>query len=170
VLPVSVHAYISAPREEIYDFVGDLAAREAWTDHFIEELRLLHPRTRGKGAAARFRMGRRWAETEIVEDDRPRRIVEEGRAGRLGRTPTHSVWEFIPEGSGLTRVELTTWTEPPSLAERLREGPLPRRRMRRNWKTTLHRLRVIFEERPDEPLARATVAGFEPEKAARFGF
>jgi hypothetical protein len=28
---------------------------------------------------------------------------------------------------------------------------------------------MIFEETPDEPLARATIAGYEPAKAARFG-
>jgi hypothetical protein len=28
---------------------------------------------------------------------------------------------------------------------------------------------MIFEEPPDEPLARATVAGYEPAKAPRFG-
>jgi hypothetical protein len=41
--------------------------------------------------------------------------------------------------------------------------------MRRNTKTALERLRMIFEEPPDGPLARATVAGFEAQKAARFG-
>jgi hypothetical protein len=34
---------------------------------------------------------------------------------------------------------------------------------------SLRRLRKIFEERPERPLARAGVAGYEPLKAARYG-
>jgi hypothetical protein len=41
--------------------------------------------------------------------------------------------------------------------------------VRRNTKKALERLRMIFEDPPDEPLARATVAGYEPQKSARFG-
>jgi hypothetical protein len=41
--------------------------------------------------------------------------------------------------------------------------------MNRQSKTALERLRLIFEEGAHEPLARATVAGFEPLKAPRFG-
>ena len=44
-----------------------------------------------------------------------------------------------------------------------------RRWLRRQVKASLSRLRKIFEERPEAPLARATIAGFEPAKAARFG-
>ena len=33
----------------------------------------------------------------------------------------------------------------------------------------LERLRMIFEEPGKEPLKRATIAGYEPSKAARFG-
>jgi hypothetical protein len=28
---------------------------------------------------------------------------------------------------------------------------------------------MVFEQPPDKPLARATIAGYEPLKAARFG-
>jgi hypothetical protein len=41
--------------------------------------------------------------------------------------------------------------------------------IRRNTKIALERLRMIFEEPSEQPLARATVAGYEPAKAARFG-
>jgi hypothetical protein len=36
-------------------------------------------------------------------------------------------------------------------------------------RVSLKRLRTIFEERPEHPPARATVAGYEPLKAARYG-
>jgi hypothetical protein len=41
--------------------------------------------------------------------------------------------------------------------------------MRRRTRTALKRLRTIFEEPPKQPLKRATIAGYEPAKAARFG-
>jgi hypothetical protein len=40
---------------------------------------------------------------------------------------------------------------------------------RRQTKKALERLRMIFEERPDGELKRATIAGYEPAKAPRFG-
>src|SRR5919202_1196648 len=39
----------------------------------------------------------------------------------------------------------------------------------RNTKMALERLRLVFEDPPARPLARVTVAGYEPLKAPRFG-
>jgi len=44
-----------------------------------------------------------------------------------------------------------------------------RRWLKRSTSGSLRRLRSVFEERPERPLERATVAGYEPLKAARFG-
>ena len=41
--------------------------------------------------------------------------------------------------------------------------------MRRKTRKALDRLRMIFEEPDRVELKRATIAGYEPEKAARFG-
>jgi hypothetical protein len=41
--------------------------------------------------------------------------------------------------------------------------------MRRKTRKSLDRLRTIFEEPQKEPPKRATIAGYEPDKAARFG-
>jgi len=41
--------------------------------------------------------------------------------------------------------------------------------LKRQIKGSLRRLRKIFEEQPERPLARAGVAGYEPLKAARYG-
>ena len=41
--------------------------------------------------------------------------------------------------------------------------------VRRRTKKALERLRGIFEEPQDGPLKRATIAGYEGAKAARFG-
>ena len=172
--PIAVHTYISAPREDVFDYVADLAGRPAYTDHYMEELRLTHPKSSGEGAAARFRLktpGKdQWAEIAVTEHDRPRRLVEAGRMGRLSRTRFGVVYDFTPESQSLTRVDLTTWTEPATRSYALREALGMRRWLRRQSKIALERLRLIFEEEgPDEPLARATVAGYEPLKSARFG-
>jgi uncharacterized protein YndB with AHSA1/START domain len=167
VRPVTVDTHISAPREKVYDFVADLAGRPAFTDHYLEDYRLARVDPIGKGAAARFRLRGQWAELAIKEADRPRRIVEEVRFGRRARNRAVAVYDFHSE-AGTTRVELTTISEPATLIDRLREvGAVGW--IRRRSKVALERLRMIFEEPPDQPLARASVAGYEPLKAPRFG-
>jgi len=37
---VTVSTVISAPREDVFDFVCDLAARPAYTDHYMRDYRL----------------------------------------------------------------------------------------------------------------------------------
>jgi uncharacterized protein YndB with AHSA1/START domain len=169
---VTVGTHISAPREAIFDFVADLAARPAYTDHYLSDYRLARANPYGKGAAARFRMsaplGSQYAELELKELDRPRRIVEELRLGRLGRTRSVAVYDFTPEAGGTTRVELTTYSEPATLIDRLKELGAAAW-VRRQSKMALERLRKVFEEPPDGELLRATVAGYEAPKAARFG-
>ena len=171
--PVTLETHISAPREEVFDYVADLANRVAFCDHYQLDFRLARARSKGPGAAARFRIeppfGGQWVEAAVVEHDPPRRIVEEGGIGRLGRGKLFTVFDFTPQSGGITRVALTTWTQPVSRAAALREGLGMRRWARSQARIALERLRRVFEERRDDPLARATVAGYEPLKAARFG-
>lgn len=169
----TVHTSISAPREEVFDFVGDLAARVAYCDHYMSDLRLTRPRSRGVGAAARFMLDAplvsTWCEIAIAEYERPRRIVERARVWRLGRTPAVAVYELLQDVQGVTRVELTVWTEPATRVDALKESLGARRWLKRQTRTSLERLRMVFEEQRDAPLARASIAGYEPLKAARFG-
>ncbi|MEA2377122.1 MAG: hypothetical protein QOK00_3381 [Thermoleophilaceae bacterium] len=169
---VTVSTVISAPREEIFDFVCDLAGRPAFTDHFLRDYRLARVNPVGMGAAARFQLkapfAKEYAELHITEVDRPRRIVEEIRVGRRGRNRSLAVYDFSSEGHGVTRVELTTFSEPATVIDRVRELGAAGW-MRRQTAKALDRLRMIFEEPPRGELKRATIAGFEPEKAARFG-
>jgi hypothetical protein len=78
-------------------------------------------------------------------------------------------WELSREGSGLTRVEVTLVWDPGTPREVFKEKFGSRRWTRRQLKTALERLRVIFEEQPDAPRARASIAGFEPLRSPRFG-
>lgn len=168
---VTVSTFISAPREQIYDFVVDLAGRPAYTDHYLKDYRLARANSRGKGAAARFLLEAplvsERGETWIAEAERPRRIVEEGRLGRVGRSRLVAVYEFTQEAGG-THVELTTLSDPATVRDRLKQAGV-HRWMRRQTKTALERLRVIFEEPPEGELARVKVAGYEPLKSPRFG-
>lgn len=171
--PFTVHTSITAPREEVFDLVDDVAAKPAYSDHYLREFHLTRPHASGVGAAARFKLDppvfSTWCELAIAESDRPRRIVERGRIWRLGRTPAAAVWEFVPDVHGVTRVELTVWTEPATRVDAAKEALGARGWLRRQTKTALERLRLALEEQPDAPLARATVAGYEPLTAPRFG-
>jgi hypothetical protein len=173
VIPVDVHAYISAPREQIYDFLADLGARVAFTDHYTGDYRLASAKPSGKGAAARYAIespvNRQWVETTIVEAERPVRIVEATHGGRNLRSRGQIVWELTREGPTLTRVDLSILNEVGTVREGLKQRLGYRRWLGRQAKKALERLRMIFEEEPTGPLARTTVAGWEPAKGPRFG-
>jgi uncharacterized protein YndB with AHSA1/START domain len=156
--PISLNSSIDAPRERVFDFISDLAIRPSWMDHFARDYRLERITATGQGAAARFRVdapaGVRYMETVIAEADRPFRIVEHGRGGRLDRLPIRIVWEL--EGGPTTNLTLTFWTTPTSAFDRVRE--LGRTRWwRRRWKKALTRMREQVESGAAPP--RTEVAG-----------
>jgi uncharacterized protein YndB with AHSA1/START domain len=169
---VTVSIVISAPREQVFDFVSDLAARPAYSDHYMRDYRLARVNPVGPGAAARFQLrapvAKEYGELEIKRVERPRRIVEEIRYGRRLRNRALAVYEFSPEAGSATRVELTTFSEPATPVDRLKEIGAAGW-VRRQTKKALERLRMIFEEPPKGELKRATIAGYEPFKAPRFG-
>lgn len=169
---VTVDTVISAPREDVFDLVADLSLRPSFADHYLKDYRLARANPVGKGAAARFLLDtpvfNERGEIAIVECDRPRRIVEEGRVGRVGRSRLLAIYDFIPGAGGSTRVELTTLSDPKTIVDRVRQTGI-HVWVRRNTKKSLERLRRIFEEPGDAELTRTTVAGYEPSKAPRFG-
>src|SRR5919201_5696432 len=157
-LPVELHAHISAPREEIFDLISDLSRRVAWSDNYQSQYRLAYPKATGEGAGARYLLRapswRNWVETSIVEAHRPRRLVERTHGGRGGKSKGGVLWELEPVGRGLTRVDLTIWSEAGTPRERFKEKLGYRGWLKRGAKASLERLRIIFEERPDRPLAQ----------------
>lgn len=170
--PVTVETVISAPREAVFDFLGDLANHVAFTDHFLSDFRLARVNSVGLGAAARFRLEnpgpKQWAEVQIAVFERPRRIVEEGRSGRFARNKFWTVWDLSPEGEA-TRVEMTFALETATRWDAFKESLGGRGWVKRQHKVALARLRKVFEEPRDKPLARVTVAGLEPMTLPRFG-
>jgi uncharacterized protein YndB with AHSA1/START domain len=150
---------IDAPRERAFEFLADLANRAAIMDRFADNFRLQRVESAGVGAAARFRVRRPriWMETVIEEADPPFRIRERGRAGRVGRIPTETVWE-LTDGPvpGTCEVRVTSWAEPAHPLDRLR-GLLGARSNRRNWRSALARLKEVVED--SGPVERVEVAG-----------
>lgn len=156
--PISLKISIDAPRERVFDFICDLGVRPSWTDHFASEYRLERIAAQGQGAAARFRVnapaGVRYMETDITEAERPFRVVEHGRGGRLDRTPIRTVWEL--EEGPTTVVTLTFWTSPPIMFDRVREVGRTRW-WRRRWSKALRRMQEIIES--GAAVERTEVAG-----------
>jgi hypothetical protein len=156
--PLSLDISIDAPRERVFEFISDLGLRPSFTDHFASDFRLERIEPAGRGAAARFRLhapaGIRYMETVISEADRPYRVVEHCRGGRLDRVPMRLVWE-LSEGP-TTEVKLTFWTSPSSAFDRVRERGRERWWRRRLGKA-LRRMRDQIES--GEAVPRAGVAG-----------
>ncbi len=161
--PVTVSIIVDRPREQVFDYLQDIANHPEFTDHYLVDWHLTRIDSVGRGAGARFRVkvpGARfsWADVTFVEVDRPYRIVEVGRAGKNNRVRTLGVYELAPGASGTTRVQFTLQSEPATFADRLLEGFGVRGWMRRQNVRAMRRLRTILEY--DEGRGeRVTVAG-----------
>src|SRR5215210_3902847 len=122
---ITVSTIISAPRDDVFDFVSDLAARPSYTDHYMKDYRLARVQPVGLGAAARFKLdlplANEYAELTITKADRPRQIIEELRVGRRGRNRSVAIYDFTRESAHVTRVELTTFSEPATVVDRFKE-------------------------------------------------
>ncbi len=170
--PVTASVTIDRPREEVFEYLADMANHSEFTDHYVTDFRLTREDSYGRGAGARFRLdaprGRfHWADVSIRELEHPRRIVEAGRTGKFNRVRTMTTYVLEPGPHGTTRLELTTETVPATLPDRLIESFGFRRWMTRQTKKTAKRLRSILEE-GEERGVRATVAGGPRKPASQY--
>ena len=161
--PVTSKITIGRPREEVFDYLADIANHPEFCDHYLKDWRLTRVDSVGSGAGARFRRDKRfdrfgWEDMTFIEVSRPYRIVAAGRGGKFNRNKTFTTWTLSPSSNG-TEVELTTESEPALPTDRLMEGLAGTRRFfRRGGRKALRRLQAILEEDRDRG-ARATVAG-----------
>jgi uncharacterized protein YndB with AHSA1/START domain len=159
--PVTSEITIGRPREEVFDYLADIANHPEFSDHYLKDWHLTRVETVGRGAGARFRYDRRdrfgWADMTFIEVERPFRIVAAGRGGKFNRNKTYSTWTLTPSGAG-TKVEYTTESEPKLVTDRLMEMLGARRWFKRGGRKALKRLQSILEEDHDRG-KRATVAG-----------
>jgi uncharacterized protein YndB with AHSA1/START domain len=159
---VTVSIIVSSPREQVFDYLQDIANHPEFTDHYLVDWHLTRVDSVGRGAGARFRVkapGSRfsWGDVTFTEVERPHRIVEVGRTGKNNRIRTLGVYDLAPAAAGSTRVRFTLQTIPATLADRLMEGLGARRWLRRKNQRAMHRLRGILE-RGEGRGRRVTVA------------
>src|SRR5579871_1635240 len=82
--PITVTTTISRPREEVFEYLADIANHPEFTDHYLTDWRLTRVDPYGTGAGARFRVKAplnrfSWADVTLAELQPPYKIVERGR-------------------------------------------------------------------------------------------
>src|SRR3954469_18817125 len=105
--PVSVSVTIARPREEVFEYLADIANHAEFCDHYLVDWRLARGDSYGRGAGAPVRGKRRltrcpWADSWVVEFERPRHMVEVGRPGKFNRVRTLGTCELEPGAGGST--------------------------------------------------------------------
>jgi len=161
--PVIVSVTVGRPREEVFDYLADMANHSEFTDHFLEDFHLTREDTVGRGAGARFRIKApfqrfSWMGVSFVEVDRPRRIVEAGRGGKYNRIRSMTIYSLEPGPDGTTRVQMSIETVPATITDRAMEMFGTRTWTRRQSRRALARLRSILEDGTRRG-PRATIAG-----------
>ena len=160
---VSVETTIAAPREQVFEYLSDVANHAEFLDHYLVDWRLLREDSVGTGAGARFRVKTplnrfSWGDMTLAELAAPYRIVEKGRFGKFNRTRRLGVYTLSPGAAGTTRVQYTLETDPPLPSDKLLEALGGAFWTRRQTARALRRLRSILEDGRDRG-RRPTVAG-----------
>ena len=92
---------ISKPREEVFEYLADIANHPEFTDHYMVDWHLTREDSIGTGAGARFRIKAPfnrfgWADMTFTEVDAPHRIVERGRGGKYNRIRMLGTYSLAP--------------------------------------------------------------------------
>ncbi len=161
--PFTVSTTISIPREEVFEYLADIANHAEFTDHYLVDWHLTREDPYGTGAGARFRVKAplnrfSWADVTFAEVQPPYRIVEQGRGGKYNRIRMLGTYTLSPGPSGSTKVEYSLETVPVMPSDRLMEAVGGRAWSKRQASRAMRRLRSILEENRDRG-KRATVAG-----------
>ncbi len=154
---------ISKPREEVFEYLADIANHAEFTDHYLVNWHLTREDSYGAGAGARFRMKAplarfSWADMTFAEVEPPYRILERGRGGKFNRIRMLGTYTLSPGPGGTTKVDYTLETVPVMLSDRLMESFGGRAWTRRKTARAMRRLREILEENRGRG-ARVSVAG-----------
>jgi hypothetical protein len=170
--PITSSVIVDRPREEIFEYLADIANHSEFSDHYIREVHMTREDTYGLGAGMRFRLPTPlnrfdWAELTITDLEPPRRIVEKGRGGKFNRIRRVVVYSLEPAGGHGTRVTVTTETEPKYPSDRLIEA-FARGGLKRRQRKALARLRSILEEGRERGRRATIAAGGARKPASQF--
>jgi uncharacterized protein YndB with AHSA1/START domain len=161
--PVTANVLIDRPREEVFDYLADIANHQEFSDHYLKEWRLTRVDSVGRGAGARFKIDAPldrfgWGDMTFIEVQRPYKIVAAGRSGKFNRNKTWTTWTLSPSGNA-TKVEVTTEAEVNMATDKFLNAVLRRRGwLKRGLRKGLRRMQSILEEDLDRG-KRATVGG-----------
>jgi uncharacterized protein YndB with AHSA1/START domain len=149
--PFTVTTTIAKPREQVFEYLADIANHAEFTDHYMVDWHLTRVDTYGTGAGARFRIKApfnrfAWADVTFSELQPPFRIVERGRGGKYNRIRMVGTYTLSPGPGGTTRVQYTLETEPSQLSDKLLETFGGRSWSRRQAAKAMRRLRSILED------------------------
>jgi uncharacterized protein YndB with AHSA1/START domain len=171
--PITLKTTIARPREEVFEYLADVANHSEFTDHCLTDWHLTREDSYGAGAGARFRIKSHldrfsYGDMTFAEVQPPERILATGRAGRFNRMRTRTEWRLEEAGTGKTAVTFVTQSEPATLSDRLMEKllrvPAAKKRCHRR---ALERLRSILET-GEQRGARTTVSGGARKPATGF--
>jgi uncharacterized protein YndB with AHSA1/START domain len=149
--PFTVSTTISKPREQVFEYLADIANHPEFSDHYRVDWHMTREDTYGTGAGARFRIKAplnrfSWADMTFAEVQPPFRIVERGRGGKYNRIRMLGAYTLSPGPGGTTKVEYTLETLPSLPSDRLLEIVGGRSWSRRKAAKAMRRLRTILEE------------------------
>ena len=171
--PVTLNTTIARPREEVFEYLADVANHAEFTDHCLVDWHLTREDSYGAGAGGRFRVKSRfdrfsYGDLTFAEVQPPARIVATGRAGRFNRIRTRFEWRLEEDGEGRTRVEFETETTPATPSDRAMEKLLRvHASTTRCHRKALDRLRSILEA-GDQRGVRTSVSGGARKPASGF--
>jgi uncharacterized protein YndB with AHSA1/START domain len=149
--PFTVSTNIALPREQVFDYLSDIANHAEFTDHYLVDWRLTRIESRGEGAGARFRVKAplarfAWADFTLAELEPPFKIVERGRGGKFNRIKMIGTYEIFERHGGVSEVIYTFETETRTPSDRIPEILGGRSWTRHNAKKAMRRLRAILED------------------------
>jgi uncharacterized protein YndB with AHSA1/START domain len=161
--PFTVSATISLPREEVFEYLANIANHAEFSDHYLIDWHLTREDPYGRGAGARFRIKApltrfNWGDMTFAEVEPPYKIIEHGRWGKFNRIRMLGTYTLSPGPAGTTKVEYTLETVPVMPSDQLMEALGGRVWSKRQAAKAMRRLRSILEEDRRRG-QRATIAG-----------
>ena len=162
--PFTVTTTIARPREEVFDYLLDVANHAEFWDHYWVDWHLLREDSHGVGAGARFRIKAplsrfSWGDMTVAELTAPYRIVTHGRSGKFNRIRMLGVYTLSIGSGSTTSVEYAFETVPALPTDRLMEALGGAFWVRRQVTRAIRRLRVVLEEGRDRGRRPSVAAG-----------